>query len=188
MLNIVILGHSFIRRLRDRVVDDPSCRNLKLSPENFNLLFRAQGGLTVNKLFKRADLLSFHHPDIVYLQIGGNDLCTSSPADVVNRILDLVEKLITKNKACHIIIGQLFWRNSVATDNYNEKVIRTNLLLAKGTESSSYITFWKHRAGFWKTDLSFLCRDGVHLNQQAQLKYLQSVKAAILTVSKRMDN
>lgn len=121
MLNIVIFGHSFIRRLRDRVVDDPSCRNLKLSPEDFNLLFRAQGGLTVNKLFKRSDLLSFHHPHIVYLQIGGNDLCTSSPADVVNRILDLVEKLITKNKACHVIIGHLFWRHSVATDTMKRR-------------------------------------------------------------------
>ncbi|XP_033730355.1 uncharacterized protein LOC117320478 [Pecten maximus] len=187
-MNVVILGHSFIRRLRELTEQESAFHNLRLSKEQFKITFRAKGGLTLEKLKSKNELLAFHSPDIVFLQIGGNDLGNISPFVLVQRILELVNALLLVNKAKSVIIGQLFWRDPrVSGKTYNDKVIGANQLLAQGTKTSRRITFWQHRGGFWKRDLSFLKKDGVHLNPTAQRKYLQSVKAAILTASKQFN-
>ncbi|OWF35243.1 hypothetical protein KP79_PYT14982 [Mizuhopecten yessoensis] len=187
-MKVVIIGHSFVRRLRELVEKDSDCANLRLETDKFQVNFRARGGLTVHKLRQQAELLSFNHTDLVFLQIGGNDLSTLSPYQVAHSIFDIVEHILNVNRARHVVVGQLFWRSPEATksDLYNDKVVRTNLLLSEGAQCSRRITFWRHR-GFWKKTLSFLSVDGVHLHVQAQRKYLQSVKAAILTVAKTID-
>ena len=66
--------------------------NLRLFTHLFDIACRAQGGLTMPLLIhERSDLCNFAYtqPDIVYLQIGGNDISTwdSSPVrDASNMI------------------------------------------------------------------------------------------------------
>ena len=51
-------------------------------------------------------------PDIVFLQIGSNDLCSSSqtPVKVANSIIDLADILVRSYSVKRVIIGQLlFW-------------------------------------------------------------------------------
>lgn len=75
--HVTLIGHSFIRRLNDHMNNTYGDYNLRLDPRYFNITCRAQGGLTIPRLIhERPDLYDFNvcQPDIVYLQIGGNDL------------------------------------------------------------------------------------------------------------------
>ena len=78
--NILILGHSFVRRLRDDLAarfDARAAPNFHL-PESGHVSLFGTGGRTVEKLNKY-DLSSLHkyRPDIVILEIGTNDLVIS---------------------------------------------------------------------------------------------------------------
>ena len=74
--DVVILGHSFIRRLRDFVKSSEVNDNLRLSRCNFSVSFYARGGLTIDRLANSPELISFpSSKDICFLQIGSNVLC-----------------------------------------------------------------------------------------------------------------
>ena len=83
-----------------------------------------------------------------------------------------------------VVIGQLLWRDPSSTNqNYNDKVNEVNakLLQLARQDNNSCIIFWRHH-GFW-SDLSFLGRDGVHLNSNGMFKYMRSVHSAVLHAS-----
>ena len=80
-----------------------------------------------------------------------------------------------------VVIGQLLWRDPSSTNqNYNDKV-NAKLLHITRQENNSCIIFWRHH-GFW-SDLSFLGRNGVHLNSNGMCKYMRSVHSAVLHAS-----
>ena len=83
-----------------------------------------------------------------------------------------------------VVIGQLLWRDPSSTNqNYNDKVNEVNAKLLQLTrqDNNACIIFWRHH-GFW-SDLSFLGRDGVHLNSNGMFKYMRSVHSAVLHAS-----
>lgn len=62
-IDLVLLGHSFIRRLRDYMNNNHVNHNLRLHPARFMILCRAQGGLTIERLIHgRSDLFCFCIP------------------------------------------------------------------------------------------------------------------------------
>ena len=84
--HVMLLGHSFIRRLNEHMKNTDGDNNLRLDPMYFKIICRAQGGLTVPRLIhERPDLYDFSvcKPDIVYLQIGGNDLSNTTSSESV---------------------------------------------------------------------------------------------------------
>ena len=89
---VLILGHSFVCRLRDNLdaqFDDCASKNFHL-PESANVSLYGTGGRTVEKLLKY-DLifvLNFR-PDIILLEIGTNDLSHSAPEVVGSKIEEL---------------------------------------------------------------------------------------------------
>ena len=80
-------------------------------------MIRAKGGLTTDRLIhERSDLFSFEDtdkPDIVYLQIGGNDLSDQllSPTKVANSIYSFACYLRYGLNIKIVVIGQLLLRN-----------------------------------------------------------------------------
>ena len=94
--SILILGHSFVRRLRDDLdahFDARAASNFHL-PESGYITLLGTGGRTVEKVVKY-DLQSVHKykPDIVILELGTNDLSTHASEVVGSKIDDLVHAL-----------------------------------------------------------------------------------------------
>jgi hypothetical protein len=142
---------------------------------------RAQGGLTIERLIhERSDMFCFLHtsPKIIYLQMGGNDLSSTSSDIVANEVYLFASFLHYGIHIPIVVIRQLLWRDPSSTNqNYNDKVneVNANLLHITRQDNNSCIIFW--------SDLSFLGRDGVHLNSNGMFKYMRSVRSAVLHAS-----
>ena len=73
---VLILGHSFIRRLRDFIIKNSPTYNLNLNINaSVTIHWHGVGGRTIDKV-RRFDLTEVERfkPDVVFLQIGTNDL------------------------------------------------------------------------------------------------------------------
>lgn len=188
--NVVLFGHSFIRRLGRFADSCDKYYNLRLDNKEFNVSFRAQGGLTFKRLFRNREtsrLVSFEStPDIIFLQIGGNDASSHNrsasqiAADIFSLALYFVEGLQIRS----VIIGQLVPRCENATfEGYNKKITVINNLVQEKIEEEKLVNikFWHHR-GFWTTT-DFLGFDGVHLNHFGIRRYFKSVRSSILYAS-----
>ena len=91
---VLILGHSFIRRLRDFVVKNAPDYHLNLNvTDSVTVQWHGIGGRTIAKVhqFDLGEVISFRW-DIVFLQIGTNDLVQRgmSPLTVGSAIEDFV--------------------------------------------------------------------------------------------------
>lgn len=103
---------------------------LRLHPARFIISCCAQGGLTIERLIhERSYLLCFLHtsPKIIYLQIGGNDLSSTSGDIAANEVYSFASFLHYGIHIPIVVIGQLLWRDpSSANQNYNDKVNEVN--------------------------------------------------------------
>jgi hypothetical protein len=92
-----------------------------------------------------------------------------------------------------VIIGQLLWRDPSKShrvdQDYNNRVVAANTTLlnyCNNMEACPNVIFWRHH-GFWQ-DLSFICDDGVHLNDDGMEKYFRSVRSAVLHAQRLLGN
>ena len=192
--HVVLLGHSFVRRLRDFMDSSDQHCNLRLNETLFDITFRAQGGLTIPRLIhERKDLYNFTHacPNIVHLQIGGNDLSdkNTTTLSVANEIFSFAHFLHYGLHINIVVIGELLWRDPMRVHSeYNKNVTDTNSALYNmiQTDGIPNIIFWRHH-GFWK-DFSHICHDGVHLNDVGMKKYFRSIRNAVLHASNILGN
>ena len=165
-ISVCLLGHSYIRGLRDFMNRNYHYYNLRLFTHLFDTFCRAQGGLTIPRLIhERSDLCNFAYtqPDIVYLQIGGNDISTwdSSPVSVASDMISFSNYLHYGLHVRIVIIVELLHRDPALVGiHYNCKVVQTNVAIKQliSSDNNNNIIFWRHR-GFW-ADLSFLSNDG----------------------------
>ena len=83
---VLILGHSFIRRLHafiTRSHDNEYTTKLGISTPDFICKWHGVGGRTVAKVLKYdLSVVKEFGPDIIILQLGTNDLVNSSPLTV----------------------------------------------------------------------------------------------------------
>ncbi|XP_062593187.1 uncharacterized protein LOC134254668 [Saccostrea cucullata] len=187
-IRVVIIGHSFIRRLQDFIARNTENDNLRLYSHLFDVQFLSEGGLTVDRMARGPKFTTFDPPpQIVFLQIGGNDLDNTHLAaeTLVRKIQSYVNYLVLGCGVRHVVIGQILRRNR--RGDYNSRVVEANCCLKNWASSLDNITFHHHH-GFWK-DLSFLSADGVHIrcsrtDSSQMRKYLQSVKRAVLRASR----
>ena len=184
---VLILGHSFIRRLRDFIIRNSPTYNLNLNINTpVTIHWHGVGGRTIDKV-RRFDLTEVERfkPDVVILQIGTNDLTRrrSSPASVGSAIEDLVCLLHNEYGVRLVCVGQTVKRHPVGTFNANVQILAQYL---QGVlEPLPFAIYWTHR-GFWRASRSYLSYDGVHLNTEGQHKLYRSVRGAVLHCLKRI--
>ncbi|XP_061194948.1 uncharacterized protein LOC133203116 [Saccostrea echinata] len=191
-LHVLVMGHSFIRRLRDYVFTDGDNTNLRLQGDQFEVEFRAAGGLTIHRMASDGRFTSFERiPDIVFLQIGGNDLDNGRDVKTVTRdIISYGNFLVKGCSVQSVIIGQVIWRKR--TNSYNAKVIELNNALKHWVQQHADANIiFHHHHGFWSSNFDFLSSDGVHIkcshtDKRHMHKYMQSVKRAILRAANRL--
>jgi len=178
---VLILGHSFIRRLRQFVEEHSSEFKLDFRiTEPAVVRWHGVGGRTVAKC-KRLDLhvVCAFKPDVVFLQLGTNDLtCRGMTALTVGSEIDDFVRLLHEEHGVKLIcVGQTLRRS------YSEKFNREVGLLAKYLktvlEPLPYVIYWPHR-GFWNPRRPILFCDGVHLNNEGQHKLYRSIRGAVL--------
>jgi hypothetical protein len=99
---ILLLGHSFVRRLAH--FDLRAAPNFHL-PESGNVSLLGTGGRTVDKVLKY-DLswVKKYKPDIVILEMGTNDLLGHTPEVVGSKLDDLVHVLRDQYKVGSAIL------------------------------------------------------------------------------------
>lgn len=184
---VLILGHSFVRRLEDFSQSEEGWLNLGFDVTDIDLSFIGIGGGTIRRGTKcivnkgHMDAINVIQPHAIYLQIGGNDLSNydCKPATLSKDIMAYADFLLQGYGVQHVIIGQLLPRFSRrCPSDYNQKVIEVNSELIRLCSQSCDVSFWHHR-GFWKDTRLLIDRDGVHLNKRGLLKYAKSVRASI---------
>ena len=83
-----------------------------------------------------------------------------------------------------VVVCQILCRQRLPFEHYNEHVIQANVSLEKlGKESKDNIVFWKRR-GMCNSKSVILAKDGVHISQESQKKYLRSLRDCVIRVSR----
>lgn len=133
ILRVCLLGHSFIRRLGNYMVNSSEFANFKLNTEQYTVSVNARGGLKLrdSRLFR--DLLNFDVlPQMCFLQIGEKDVLLSSPSKIAQDILSLASYIHLGVGVQTVIIGQLFRRKPWASSNdFNDRVVINKILMSE---------------------------------------------------------
>ena len=174
---VLILGHSFIRRLGE-FVDHRSHldRSFMLSGA---AIFRWQGkgGRTLATIQDDLPVVKSFAPHIVILQLGTNDPSRLDPLLVGSAIEDLVRTLHDSYSVRLVCVCQTLYRD--ADSVFNVRVRALTKYLKVFLEPLPYSFLWGHR-GFWRSTQRFHARDGVHLNNRGQFKLYRSLRGAVL--------
>jgi len=167
---ILILGHSFTRRLDNFVAANPNLDHRFSFGNVAKLKWHGVGGRTVAKTIQYdLPVIASFALDIVILQLGNNDLSQLDPLVMGSSIEELVTTLHDRYDIKIVCVCQTL-RGSDPV--FNARVHALNKYLP-------YSFFWGHR-GFWNSSQGFLARDGVHLNRQGQFKFFRSLRGAVL--------
>ena len=178
---VLLLGHSFVRRLScdlDQQFDDRAKKNFDLNHVNVRLF--GVGGRTVKKIkdFDLGIVLRFA-PDVVILEIGTNDLCNIAAEVVGSEIDDLVKQLLSDFSVrvvgvCMVIsrADALFNQKAKLLNRYSSVVI-----------NNPNVFLWRHKI-LDEPRCDFLLQDGVHLNHCGQYLLYRSYRGAILKAVK----
>lgn len=184
-MKAVVLGHSLVSHLSRHVNSTGALKNFGLKQDE--VFCRGISGALVPTI-RRAlpSLLRNIQPNVVCLQIGGNDLShpAASAISVVDNILLLVHYLLQNTSITHVNICQLLPRartrkhkGDVTVQLYNERVAEANALLSNRVHSNVSVTFWSHHRDMWNP-LELYGPDGVHF---AKIKpFYRSIRGCVL--------
>ena len=202
---VALIGHSFIRRLdldiRDRRKVELK-RNFDLS--QCQVKFRGTGGWKVldqNRFnVAIAPFLRDFNPDIVVIQLGGNDVDSAAFIQagenavdqvaenwkclaIASDLEDITTKLLNDFNVRRIYICEIFTRKSprhISAELYDLRRTNTMRLLSTLVEHDYRIRIWRHRRIFGSAQEMF-SGDGIHLNLLGQKRFYRSVRLAIKT-------
>ena len=168
--NVLILGHSYVRRLAQFVYTS----SMDVSP-NFGIniakckVFYARfGGASVHRIHQELRKeVNRVQPSVVILQVGSNDVKRNSddPEELATRVLQLARRLVNDFGIAHVVVSQLFLRNKTYCTRYNEIVQMMNTHLHDQLQGERCISFWRH-FGFWNAEVRELLqhKDKIHFN------------------------
>ena len=189
--NILILGHSFVRRLQTFLTehhDRRAAHNMNLPHENISFL--GIGGRTVSKMLSfDLDKIKAFQPKVIILELGTNDLCVvgQRPESVGSDIEHLVQVLHDHCGAEFIMVCLVIYRSAIPphVPDFSHKVDLLNKYLKVVLEPLPYAEAWIHR-GLQSPSIAVLCRDGVHLNAAGNYALYRSYRGAILFALKKL--
>lgn len=189
--NILILGHSFVRRLQTFLTehhDRRAAHNMNLPHENISFL--GIGGRTVSKMLSLdLDKIKAFQPKVIILELGTNDLCVvgQRPESVGSDIEHLVQVLHDHCGAEFIMVCLVIYRSAIPphVPDFSHKVDLLNKYLKVVLEPLPYAEAWSHR-GLQSPSIAVLCRDGVHGNAAGNYALYRSYRRAILFALKKL--
>lgn len=185
-MRVCLVGNSYISRLLQKMASPTEVgfsSNFGLRQAEVEAL--CKGGWKVTDVWREIDVLCVKSPEIVFLQIGGNDLSTRDALLVADDIFALAQHIQLASGARQVYIGKLFYRSTSRylhadhVSNYNSKVRQVNQYLRVMCHESNNVIFWRHK-GLELLNTDLLDRDGTHLNSRGQKKFYKSIRGAII--------
>ena len=178
---VLILGHSFVRRLRTDLLarfDDRAAINFNLQG-TADIHLYGVGGRTVPKL-RKLDLgvVSKISPSIVILEIGTNDLANTSPEVVGSEIENLVHLLISQYSVRVVVLCHVTPRVTLKSSHFNQRAQLLNQYTRVVLEPIEHASCWTHR-GFTNPAVTPYLSDGVHFNHMGQYMLYRSYRGAV---------
>lgn len=176
----IILGHSFVRRLKDDLLDgfDPRAKQ-GFDIKDVNIRLSGIGGRTVAKTL-RFDLPTVLHyrPDIVIIELGTNDLAQNIAPEVIgSQLEELVQRL--KQDLSVLVVGVCKIITRRDRNDLEESVYKLNKYIDIVINDIPNCFTWAHRKLLEPTGNVYL-RDGVHLNKDGQYRLYRSYRGAVL--------
>jgi len=184
MLNVLVLGHSFIEQLRKLYEDDRKPHQWE-DPTNcagrLHVQFHGYPGGRANTLTKAIEGGLFIHylPHIVILQIGGND-CSMWSFDE-KKFEEKVDKLISAcvDRDVMVLFMSILERSNpkyCTPEDYNTRREKANAILRKKGEESPNVFYFKPRKCY---DGGCPATDGVHFTDYGYLKMLRAMRKGL---------
>ena len=183
---VLVLGHSFVRRLREFAAQNHSGGpyDLNLGLSNIcSIIFQGIGGRTVDKMIKHdLDKIRSTAPNIVVLELGSNDLCDkdSDPETIALSIVALAELLLTELSLRFIAVCEVTARQNEPFVGYNERTALLNGHLRESLRIIPTAKCWQHRGLINPTNNAVYAPDGIHLNDIGNKALYRSYRGAIL--------
>ena len=191
-MNCLIVGHSYIRRLRSYLRGSQHYPQ-GLFPQSQHVLhFIHEGGATL--MGPRSEFIASMltptnagSPDMAYISLGINDLIRGqSPASVAHHLIAMACHIHSTLGATWVIIDQILPCCQSQYPSIKSMAVATNKEIEESLASGEYpfIKLWKHH-GFWNGQPLW---DGIHLNEVGIQKHWRSIKNSILWVEHRLQN
>jgi len=191
-VRVVLIGHSYVRRLQEFCDQHPELHNLGFPGQDAIVRSFARGGATLrysdNDRWVNCQLQPALRcrPAIVYLHIGENDILHLDVDVLVDQLWALVQYIRAVAHPRAIIISQLLW--FPAYEDRQEQVSLVNYRLEKLIEQSHTVPgvphtelhCLRHQYGVWGPNRwSLFAEDKVHLNSKALRNYGFCVRNAV---------
>ena len=182
----LVLGHSFVRRLKEFAAHNHSdgTYDLNLGLSNVcSVIFHGIGERTVDKMIRNdLDKIRSAAPNIVVLELGSNDLCDkdSDPETIALSIVALVELLITELNLRFIAVCEVTARQIEPFVGYNERAALLNSHLRESLHAIPAAKCWQHRGLINPTNNAVYGPDRIHLNYIGNKALYRSYRGAIL--------
>ena len=184
MLNVLVLGHSYVENLRllceDRSKphqwEDPSN-----APGKVSVQMHDYSGGTVKRLTKAIDTGLFVHynPHVVICQIGGND-CSSECFDIAAFKTDLdnfIAACLTRGVA--VVFMSVLKRSNpryCSVDKYIDRSKEVNGILKSKAVNNNSIFYFKP-VNVYRPE--YEDSDGVHFTEESYLAFLVALRKAL---------
>ena len=196
-IRATVAGHSYVKYLQQQISSGTYPINYGLDQFHIEHL-HISGGRTTELIHHISEITS-NNPQVVFIQIGGNDFTGSSYPDhssVVHDILQLADLLISAESVKFVYIGKLFYRginkkylpSPKHVSSYNSKVTSINSSLqiqAKDLQQRG-IYIRNHKGREQMAD-DILSTDGTHLNNLGTKKWYRSIRGAFVEASKQLS-
>ena len=169
---VLLIGHSYIRRLQEFMSSSPQLLNFGLSGVQVRCI--GVGGATLGQrrcIRRHLRAVSVYHPDIIFVHIGENDLGRMSNSNIVHHLLHFVSDLSRLCSSNIVIVGQLIFFPRTIYE-YSVNCINEQLSF----EIQEPYIFWRHRRGFSRSATDVFLSDRVHLNNIGMLRYFRSIR------------
>ena len=92
--------------------------NLDLDPELFQVAFVARGGLKVEGLYSLTQDIVRVSEDIIFLDIGTNDIANTDPIELGDRVLAFANFITVMAGVRRVVISQMYFRNASQSAYY----------------------------------------------------------------------
>ena len=200
-LNVMLMGHSFVRRLRNWAFDHQKL-NLNLDRNRVSVFGHGVGGGFVVRpsnvrsershssthcmppklLWNDISLISELNIRLLILEVGTNDLSrpVASPEKICREIFHFVEECI-KSGASYIIICEVLYRRDLP--QFNSKVDDLNEKLERASFAHNNVYFWHHSRNNFSVRFvqDYVASDGIHVDAvRGMARYYSSIRGAVL--------
>ena len=125
-----------------------SCQsaNLGLDESFFNVTLIARGGLKVHQLYPLSHEIMHSSRDVVFLEIGTNDLTTNGAVEVGDNVLAFANYLTVMGEIRKVVIYQMYFRDANTSayyvdGDYNNRVFQYNQYMHAAIKSFPNIAF-----------------------------------------------